>query len=127
MKIIFFCISYFFLLSCNEFSTDSPEGTGKTRKLPTKMIYSYDCLKSDSGKVSDFWGKADNLVTKVATFNIEVSDEEQMRFGDSFLIQSLKDKNFIIDSINPVNNKLRAIVENLVKERVKATGIQYNI
>jgi hypothetical protein len=129
MRIILSFVSFFFLFSCNEFSSDSAgsEETGKGRKLPSKMIYSYDCLKSDSGKVSEIWGKADNLVTKVATFNIEVSDDEQMRFGDSFLIESLKDKNFAIDSVSPVNNKLKTIVNNLVKERVKATDIQYSI
>lgn len=129
MRIILSYLPIFLLLSCNEFSSDSGDkaDAGKGRKLPSKMTYSYDCLKSDSGKVSDIWGKADNLISKVATFNIEVSDEEQMRFGDTFLIESQKDKNFVIDSSSPVNTKLRAILDNLVRERVKATDINYSI
>jgi predicted Zn-dependent protease len=129
MKIALFLFSFISLLSCNEFSTgtEERETSGNGRRLPSKMVYSYDCLTSDSGKGSEIWGKADNLITKVTTFNIEVSDQEQMRFGDTFLIESLKDKNFVIDSLNPVNNKLKTILENLVGERSKPTGIQYNI
>ncbi len=91
------------------------------------MKYSYDCLKSDSNKISDVWSKADNLLNKLATYDIEVSDEEQMRYGDTFLIESLKDKNFQIDSLDPVNKKLNMVLNDLLHERVKPTHIGYKI
>ncbi len=129
MKFFFLFLGAFFLLSCNErVSGDDEHGnTGRERKLPPKMVYSFDCLKSDSGKVSEIWGKADDLLTKVTTFNIEVTDEEQMRFGDTFLLESLKDKNFVIDSVDPVNEKLRNMLAELVSERTKPTDIAYTI
>ena len=128
MKYTFF-ISLVLLFSCNEFgdtAITSP-GKGKERDLPQKMEYSYDCLKSDSGKLSDTWGKANDIISKVATFNIKVSDEDQMRFGDTFLIEAKKDKNFEIDTQSPLNEKLNIILSNLVKERSKPTGIEYEI
>jgi predicted Zn-dependent protease len=129
MKLFFlFCTSLFFL-SCNESTSDNNNDglAGRERRLPSKMVYSFDCLKDDSSKVSEIWGKADALINKVATYNIEVSDQEQMRFGDTFLIESLKDKNFVIDSTSPVNKKLRTILNDLVSERVKPTDIEYVI
>src|SRR5687768_6194910 len=96
-KIIVFCCLWT-VFSCNEFSGAGDGETAESkRKLPPGMKYSYECLKSDSGKVSDVWGKADDLLSKVATFNIEVTDDEQMKFGDTFLLESAKDKNFQID------------------------------
>jgi predicted Zn-dependent protease len=129
MKNVFIFLFLLSFFSCNEFpgGAEKNESQGSVRKLPPKMVYSYDCLNADSGKGSDIWGKADNILTKVTTFNIEVSDEEQMRFGDTFLIESRKDKNFVIDSLAPVNDKLRTILNNLVQARVHATGIQYSI
>lgn len=129
MKLLLTFLSALLFLSCNEFNSDSrdTDAGGKGRKLPSKMVYSYDCLKSDSGKISDLWGKADNLINKVATYNIEVTDQEQMRFGDTFLIESLKDKNFVIDSLNPLNEKLDIILDKLVEERTKPTDIEYDI
>ncbi len=128
MKPIFLYLSILFCLSCNEFGTgEERDNSGRERKLPAKMVYSFDCLKSDSGKVSEIWGKADELIGKVATFNIEVSDQEQMRFGDTFLIESLKDKNFVIDSVSPVNKKLQTILDDLVSERARPTDIEYVI
>ncbi|RYD83262.1 MAG: hypothetical protein EOP53_01380, partial [Sphingobacteriales bacterium] len=73
------------------------------------------------------WGKADNLINKIATYDIDVSDEEQMKYGDTFLIESKKDKNFIIDETDPVNIKLKTILNNLVQERAKPSGINYQI
>lgn len=118
-----------FIFSCNEFADTAGTSSekGKERDLPQKMEYSYECLKSDSGKLSDTWAKADDIISKVATFNIKVSDEDQMRFGDTFLIEAKKDKNFEIDTESPVNKKLAIILDNLVKERSKPTGINYEI
>jgi predicted Zn-dependent protease len=129
MKYLFLFLSVSFLFSCDEFGSGEDGGakTGRERKLPSKMVYSFDCLKSDSNKVSEIWGKADDLLSKVATFNIEVTDQEQMRFGDTFLVESLKDKNFIIDSLDPVNQKLQNILADLVSERTKPTDIDYTI
>lgn len=117
------------LFSCNEFSSTPEDSTnyGNERSLPKNMVYSYDCIKPDSGSLSGLLGKADNILGKVATFNIEVSDQEQMKFGDTFLIEALKDKNFAIDSSSPVNAKLETILTNLVEKRVKPTGIRYKI
>jgi predicted Zn-dependent protease len=130
MKLLFLLLSSsLFLFSCNEPGSGGGDDglAGRERRLPSKMVYSFDCLKSDSGKVSEIWGKADAIINKVATYNIEVSDQEQMRFGDTFLIESLKDKNFVIDSLSPVNKKLRKILADLVSQRIKPTGIDYVI
>lgn len=116
------------LISCNEL-TDKDDNSlkGKVRDLPGNMKYSYDCLKDDSSKVSDLWGKADNIINKVVTYDIEVTDEEQSRYGDTFLIESKKDKKFIIDAEDPVNAKLQVILKNLLQERAKPTSIEYQI
>ncbi|RYY67901.1 MAG: hypothetical protein EOO13_13765 [Chitinophagaceae bacterium] len=128
MKIVFALLPVFFGISCSELSSKNDDGLkGKERDLPRNMTYSYDCLKGDSSKVSDIWSKADNIINKVATYDIEVTDEEQMKYGDTFLIESLKDKNFVIDETHPVNGKLQTILKDLLQERAKPTGIQYKI
>ncbi len=129
MRLFVQLLSGLCLLSCNEMGSGNDETgqAGSERRLPSKMVYSFDCLKADSNKVSDIWGKADAIISKVATYNIEVSDQEQMRFGDTFLMESRKDKNFVIDSTSPVNKKLRTILDDLVSERVKPTAIEYVI
>ena len=116
------------LVSCNQFSDTSTETiSGKERKLPANMVYSYDCIKPDSGSLSEILGKADNILGKVATFNIEVTDNDQVAFGDTFLLEALKDKNFIIDSTNPVNIKLETILHDLLRKRVHPTAITYKM
>lgn len=129
MKIsaLFFCL--FLFCSCNELNGNKNDDglKGRERDLPKNMTYSYDCLKGDSSKISDIWSKADNLINKVATYDIEVTDEDQMKYGDTFLIESQKDKKFIIDHTNPVNTKLQTILTDLVQERTKPTGIRYKI
>lgn len=129
MKNIFVCCLTFFFIACNEFSGDNNEdnSTGKGRKLPSGMKYSYDCLKGDSSKISDVWGKADDIIGKIVTYDIEVTDEDQMKYGDTFLIESLKDKNFVIDDDSPLNKKLDTILQRLTDERIKPTGIRYKI
>lgn len=129
MKNIAAFLLLFLFISCNERSGDKDENDlkGRKRNLPKNMSYSYDCLKADSNKVSDIWGKADNLINKIVTYDIEVTDEDQMKYGDTFLIESLKDKNFVIDETNSLNKKLQTILDNLLQERAKPTGIRYKI
>jgi predicted Zn-dependent protease len=129
MKNIGLLFLVFLLFSCTEFSSNDANSpnAGNKRKLPAKMQYSYECLDVDSGKISDLWSKADNIISKVATFNIEVSDEDQMKFADTFLIEALKDKNFVIDVASPVNAKLKTILTNLVAARSQPTDIVYKI
>ncbi len=82
-------------ISCNETDKESNvDDTGSKRKLPSGMTYSYDCLKKDSTDDSDTWEKADEIIGKLVTYNIDVSDEEQMKYGDTFLIESLKKNDF---------------------------------
>lgn len=117
-----------FFVSCGELSGDKQDATkGKVRDLPKNMSYNYDCLKDDSSSVSDLWGKADNIINKIATYDIDVTDEEQMKYGDTFLIESMKDKKFIIDKDDPVNAKLQSILNDLVQERANPSGIEYKI
>lgn len=129
MKNILLLLLFFTFVSCNEFSTatEDTSGSSQKRKLPAGMEYSYECLKEDSGKIADAWSKADNIVNKLATFNIEVSDEDQMKFGDTFLIEALKDKNFVIDTSSSANDKLNNILAQLVDVRSKPSGIKYKI
>lgn len=129
MKYLTGFLLFFVLISCNEFGSDADNTTeGSKRKLPEKMTYSYDCLQEDSGKVSGIWSKADEIINKVVTYDIEVTDEEQMKYGDTFLIESLKKKDFIIDSADKIlNEKLQVILKDLLHQRVKPTGIQYRI
>ena len=128
MKIITAIILGLIIGSCKGItnSADDTELTGKERDLPRNMVYSYDCIK-DSGSLSNVLNKADNIISKVSTFNIEVTDQEQVEFGEQFMKESIENKNFIIDSTDPVNNRLDTILANLVKERVKPTGITYKI
>ncbi|MEJ7627312.1 MAG: M48 family metalloprotease [Ferruginibacter sp.] len=129
MRTIFFLFIGLMIFSSCDINFDTADGpvSENERKLPRNMEYSYECIKADSGSLSGILGKADNILGKVATFNIEVSDQEQNKFGDTFLIESLKDKNFIIDSINPINAKLDTILTDLLGKRVKPTGIVYNM
>lgn len=124
-------LAIFFLLTvaaCNQNSnTSSTDSTGKGRPLPVNMKYSYACLEADTSDITNILGKADNIFNKVATFNIKVSDEEQMLFGDTFLIEAIKDKNFVIDSTSSEIPKLKKILSNLVDARIKPTNIRYAI
>jgi predicted Zn-dependent protease len=127
---IFAALLSFLFVSCNELTeTSSAEGdhtTGKERTLPANMKYSYDCIK-DTSAVGGILGKADDLLGKVATFNIEVTDKEQVEFGEMFLKEAIKDKNFQIDSTDPVNAKLDKILQDLLRKRVKPTDITYKM
>lgn len=128
MKIITAILLGLLIASCSEM-TDSPEDTeisGNERPLPPKMVYSYDCLK-DSSALSEVLGKADNIIGKVATFNIEVTDQEQVEFGEQFMKESIENKSFIIDSSDAVIATLDTILADLLKKRVKPTGITYKI
>jgi predicted Zn-dependent protease len=91
------------------------------------MVYSYNCLEKDSGSLSGILGKADNILGKVATFNIEVSDQDQVAFGEQFLKEAVKDKNFVIDSANILNSKLNTILNDLLRKRLRPTGITYKV
>ncbi|HMJ48087.1 MAG TPA: hypothetical protein VK498_12210, partial [Ferruginibacter sp.] len=119
MKIIQVIILSIIIVSCNEDenSNTDTELSGKERNLPHKMEYSYECIKGDTGSLSGILGKADDILGKVATFNIEVSDQEQVRFGEQFMAESQQDKNFIIDSANPINIKLNTILADLLRKR----------
>ena len=119
----------FCFFSCNEVSESraDEEPTGNERSLPKNMVYSYDCIKKDSGSISDVLGKADDILGKVATFNIEVTDGEQNSFGEMFLNQSLQNENFRIDSTSPLNIKLQAILAELLKKRVAPSDIKYKM
>lgn len=128
MKNTFLLLASLFIISCGELSGDKNKETkGTVRDLPKNMRYQYDCLKDDSSSVADLWGKADNIINKIATYDIEVTDEEQVKYGDTFLIESMKDKKFIIDSAAPVNTKLQTILKDLVQERPDPSGIEYKI
>ena len=129
MKIITVLILALMLVSCNEM-LETPEDTkltGKERNLPRKMDYSYECLNEDSSKLSEAWGKADNLLGKVATLNIEVTDQEQEELGEQFMKESIEKKNFVVDSTDTINAKLDTILANLLRKRVRPTGISYKI
>ena len=129
MKTLATIILAFTLFACNETSEpeEEQEITGKERKLPAKMEYAYECIKKDSGSLSGVLNKADDIIGKVATFNIEVSDREQVAFGEKFLAEASKDANFKIDSTSPANDKLNAILNDLLRKRRKPTDITYRI
>ncbi len=128
MKYIFMILTLF-LFACNEVAESRADETSDSndRALPKNMVYSYDCIKKDSGSISDVLSKADDILGKVASFNIEVSDEEQNSFGDMFLNQSLQNENFKIDSTSPLNAKLQTILADLLKKRVSPTDINYKM
>jgi predicted Zn-dependent protease len=129
MKTVIVFLSAFIISSCNFISTseEDTELTGKERKLPTNMVYSYECLKADSGALSEGWQKADDIIGKVTTFNIKVTDQEQMEFGEQFMREGIEKKTLIIDSVNALNATLDSILTDLLRKRVKPTGITYKI
>jgi len=128
MKNIIAVLSIMTLAACNENAGKTTiDESGKGRPLPANMKYSYDCMETDTSDISNILGKADNILNKVATFNIKVSDEEQMLFGDTFLIEAVKDKNFVIDTSSREIPKLKKILNDLVESRVKPTNIRYTI
>lgn len=125
---LFFTILAFSFMACNEF--DNKSGNEDTsehgRKLPGNMKYSFDCLKTDSSE-SDFAEKADEFIGKLVTLNIDVSDEEQMKYGDTFLLESVKNKQFKIAERHPQQFKLDTILRHLVAQRTKPTDIEYKL
>ena len=129
MKIftVYFCSIFF--ISCNGFFDNEPnvQLSGNERRLPDKMVYSYECLKADTNALSEKWVKADEILGKVTTFNIEVTDAEQVAFGEQFMIESKQDENFRIDSLSPINKKLDSMMQNLLRKRKDPTAITYNI
>jgi beta-barrel assembly-enhancing protease len=129
MKTIIYITAALMITSCNYFSTseDDTKVTGKERKLPADMVYSYECLKADSGAISEAWEKADDIIGKVATFNIKVTDQEQMEFGEQFMNEGIENKSLVIDSADAVNATLDSILTSLLKKRVKPTSIAYQI
>ncbi|RYY66188.1 MAG: hypothetical protein EOO13_16120, partial [Chitinophagaceae bacterium] len=128
MKNLIAVFVLFALVACNEnSSTSMVDDSGKGRPLPPDMKYSYACIETDTSDITNILGKADKIFNKVATFNITVTDEEQMRFGDTFLIESKKDKNFVINTSSPEIPKLQKILDELVAARIKPTNIEYKI
>ena len=129
MKIFTIIICCTFFISCNELFDLEPKAElpGKERRLPKDIVYSYECLKADTNALSDKWAQADKLIGKVTTFNIEVTDAEQVAFGEQFMKESQKDKNFWIDSLSPLNGKLDSMMQNLLRKRADPTGITYKI
>ncbi len=129
MKTITAIICIICLISCNGLfdQKSDVELSGKERKLPDNMVYSYECLKADTNALSEDWAKADKLISKLATFNIEVSDAEQVAFGEQFMKEAQQDEDFRIDSLSPMNAKLDSIMQNLLKKRKDPTGITYTI
>lgn len=115
------------VVSCNFNDKGSEDPTGSVRKLPANMEYSYDCLLKDSADHSDFLNKADEVIGKLVTYNIEVSDAEQMKYGDTFLIESLKKKDFVIDDKNAALPRLDTVLKKLVAQRNNPTAIEYKI
>lgn len=129
MKTLTAIICSLCLFSCKGFLNEESnvEISGKERRLPDNIVYSYECLKADTNALSENWEKADNLISKVTTFNIEVTDAEQVAFGEQFMKEAEQDKSFIIDSVSPVNAKLDSILHNLLRKRQDPTGITYKI
>lgn len=125
---LFFTILAFSLMACNEFDnkTGNEDTSDHGRKLPGNMKYSFDCLKTDSSE-SDFAEKADEFIGKLVTLNIDVSDEEQMRYGDTFLLESVKNKQFKLAEKHPQQFKLDTILRHLVAQRTKSTDIEYKL
>ena len=128
MKIILAILLATTIVACNENAgTATTDASDKGRPLPANMKYSYTCMETDTSDISNILGKADNILGKVATFNIKVTDEEQMLFGDTFLIEAKKDKNFTIDTTSREVPKLKKFLNDLVEARIKPTGIRYTI
>lgn len=113
--------------ACRERSHTGTDDTGTARKLPTDMQYSYDCLLKDSSDYTDVLQKADDVIGNLFTYNIEVSDEEQMRFGDSILQESITNKEFTIAQQHKDLPKLNAILKKLVDQRHQPSAITYQV
>lgn len=117
-----------FFFSCKENKTESKElSKPKLKDLPADMTYSYECLKTKSGKVGDFFEKADDLLNDAVTTNITVTDEEVSAFGGTFYAELKKDSSIRLDEKNPINAKLKTILADLLKARIQPSGIKYDI
>ncbi|HRD59174.1 MAG TPA: M48 family metallopeptidase [Ferruginibacter sp.] len=120
-------ILFAFISSCNQTGNENTsDQSGTKRKLPSGITYSYECLK-DSGDDNNGWEKADEIINKLVTYNIDVSDEEQMRYGDTFLLESLKKNDFKIYEGHKAQYKLDTILQKLVTQRNNPSNIQYKI
>ncbi|MFT3979114.1 MAG: M48 family metallopeptidase [Ferruginibacter sp.] len=126
-RILLLFIGIAVFISCSDTGNRNNDDTGSVRKLPADMDYSYECLLKYSNDHSDLLNKADEVIGSIVTYNIDVSDEEQMKYGDTFLIESLKKNDFTIDSNNKWQHKLDTIVKKLVAQRSNPTSIAYAI
>lgn len=123
MKWKIFSIAVLFA-SCNLMDDEAGEG----KPLPEEMTYSYACLEKPGGdgKMKEILSDADEMLSK-ATSLIPITDREQNEFGDMFLEEAKKDKNFEINTTDPVNTRLQSIMEKLLAARKDPSSIQYSI
>ncbi len=117
-------IALIVLGSC-DFLEDKEAGK---KPLPEQMTYSYACLEKEGGegKAKEILRDADEVISK-ATSLIPISDKEQNEFGEMFLEEARKDKNFDINTTDPVIPKLESIMQQLLDARKSPSSIAYMI
>lgn len=128
MKLLFSCF-LFLAISCNQSETISPSGNPE-RLLPKNMTYSFDCVtqQNTKSKVTDILNQADNFLTDMATKDINITDEEQNKFGDDY-IRELKKEDPSALSNGDIKEKemLGTILKTILKKRMSPSKIKYEI
>jgi len=126
MKIVTILIVFsVFFFSC-DFQSGS---TGKERILPAGMTYSYDCLDGGAAgnPLVEILNEGEKITRQHTIDKIEVTDEEQTKWGDDMLASNEKTKEFKIDDKDPINVKLNFVCSDLLRKRVNPSKIKYSI
>ncbi len=100
------------------------------RKMPEKIIESYDCLEgtaADNSVVKALEMAGEYIKGKAAIDSIAVSDSEQTNYGDQYIKEIKKSGELKIDETSRLNKRLETILNALLSKRQNPSKIKYNI
>lgn len=118
-----------FLCSCNE-DAGGKVHREQERKLPKSLENNFDCVidQNKQTKITNVLSEADEFVTDVASKDINVTDEDQSKFGDKFLKQIKTEEQYVINNTNKIEiANLAIILSELLRKRPSPSKIKYEI
>jgi predicted Zn-dependent protease len=124
LRLITFLIGCCLVLSCNE--VDQYLGKNETKK---EVTYSFACLDSAVGgrPINRRLGQAGDLLRDLAVSDKEITDSVQTQYGKVFHDQMIQEGGFKLLNDKSVNQKLNAVLSQLLEKRSKPSMIRYSI
>src|SRR5215213_9844124 len=119
-SLLLFC---FLILSCDDAGFSIP----KEKKKP--VTYSYACLDSTFSRkpVNKNIDKVSGLLRDFAISKKSITDSMQTAYGKEFHEQMVSEGSFIIVKNPTVQQKLNAVLKELLAERTNPSGIEYSV